>query len=229
MSENPSLFDVEKSNSIRFNDEHRLELEVIKSIKGNVGWRSNRRSVKLHLNGWCGYKKLKELFSHYPGDDYRVRTLFLLFWVSGGRASEVISLKPNQFSWNDEAIKIEKMPVLKTKDKTFRNVLCPLKDDPLAPLLIPYLEKYDIDDPSKIFPYTRKHAYKLITAFNPNIWLHWIRGQRAFNLHVVYGFNVFQLKDWFNWKRVDTPLWYIQQSLTEFAKDFGIKNVPSRE
>ena len=219
MIKNPSSFD----------KEHKLEIEVIQSIKGNVGWRGNRRSVQFNLNGWCGYKKLEELYNNYPEDRDRVKKLFLLFWVSGGRASEVVTLKPNQFAWNDEAIKIERMPVLKTKIKTFRNVLCPLKDDPLAVKLIPFLEEYDIDDPSRIFPHNRDWAYKLIVKWNPNIWLHWIRGQRAFNLHVVYGFDIFQLKDWFNWSKIDTPAWYIRQSLTKFAKDFGIKNVPSRE
>lgn len=70
-----------------------------------------------------------------------------------------------------------------------------------ADLLFPHPK-----DPTK--PMHRSYAYKLVTQVDGDIWLHWLRAQRACQLAEEAGFQIPHLKQWFKWESDKYPEFY---------------------
>ncbi len=240
-----SLYDINIKGPLFFgqnNDIYHYHLLIIGSTverlewnKGLEDWRKNRRVVE-DVPPWIGWDRLLSYYHKCPTNLHR--SIFTILFETGGRVSEVLELQPKQFDWNEEAIKVERMTVLKYRKRMRRDFLIKRDEkNPLAEDLISLVEqcqtKYLFPKQerlsSKVIPSehtSRTRLYLLVREISDDLWCHWFRAQRAsFNVF-VRGMDAFQLADWFKWKSVDMPLHYINQTLEGMAKDMGIKNIP---
>lgn len=181
---------------------------------------------------WIGWDNLLDLYERRPTEDHG--NVFVTAFETGGRESELLSLKPTIFEYADDGLRVQNMVVLKYKGRRMtRNFLIP--NDKLTPIFKEFLEKCETTYlfPKKT-PYgakiikdlhaSRWYIYTKITELSPNIWPHWIRGQRAMQLVADWKYGVVELCEWFKWKNTDTPVNYIHKGLEIQAKDFGMKN-----
>lgn len=212
-------------------------LEVNKGLKD---WRKNRRSVE-DVPAWIGWKKLLYYFTMCPTEFHE--GLFCVLFETGGRISEILELQPSQFIWNDKAIKVERMIVVKYRKKKRRdfliirdeqnllaNALISFVENCRTPYLFPKVQRLT----GKIIPEehtSRTRLYLKIREISDDLWCHWFRAQRAsFNVH-IRRMDVLSLQSWFEWKSADTPVRYVKQSLREMAEFMGIdeKDIPTRD
>lgn len=210
-------------------------VERLEWNKGVKDWRKNKRVVE-DVPPWIGWDKLFGYYRKCPSNLHR--NIFTTLFETGGRVSEVLELQPKQLNWNQEAIKVERMTVLKYRKRMWRDFLIKCDEkNPLAEVLISFVKECDT---KYLFPKTermsgkvvpnehtsRTRLYLLVREISDDLWCHWFRAQRAsFNVF-VRGMGAFQLVDWFKWKSVDMPLHYINQTLEGMAKDMGIKEIP---
>jgi len=209
-------------------------------LKWNVNvdnWKKNRRTVE-EVPAWLGWDNLMTYYNKCPTDLHR--NIFVVLFETGGRVSEVLELRPEQFIWNDEAIKIDRMVVLKYRKRMRRDFLIKRDEqNPLGSNLISFVESCKT---GYLFPKvqrltgkevldkhtSRTRLYVKVREISDDLWCHWFRAQRAsFNVF-VRGMDAFQLADWFKWKSMDTPLHYINQTLAGMAENMGIKNIPTK-
>lgn len=54
----------------------------------------------------------------------------------------------------------------------------------------------------------RSYAWKLVTQVDEDIWLHWLRAQRACQLAEEANFQIPHLKQWFKWESDKYPEFY---------------------
>ena len=166
----------------------------------------------------------------------RDQALIAALFLTGGRVSEVVPLRKNNFSLQGEpdAIIVTDMP----REKSFRKVgeyvengkkrwitekveatrrdFPILKNEALVPILTSWLEEtedYLFTSPAKHRTHlTRVRAYQIVTDLGERcgekIWPHWFRSQRASQLASEYGFELHALIDFFDWKDVETALTY---------------------
>lgn len=192
----------------------------------------NRRSV-LHdaPSGWVGWNTILRLHSEALAldkiDGTKEHSLyFSSIFETGGRLNEVLSLKPTQVKWNNKAIKVEHMEVLKRRMRFTRNVIIKRDmNDPLAEVLLQHVKdcttKYLLPGYGQPFSKTidpDEHAsdayvYNNILEISPDIWCHWLRDQRSWHLSAPVeqggrGFDVYLLRAWFEWKTLDMPAHY---------------------
>jgi len=105
---------------------------MMNRLKWNVDrddWKKNRRVVE-DVPAWIGNDKLLGYYYKCPTDLHR--RIFVFLFETGGRVSEVLELQPTQFNWNEEAIRVERMTVLKYRRRMRRDFL--IKRDKLNPL-----------------------------------------------------------------------------------------------
>jgi len=213
---------------------------MMNRLKWNVDrndWRKNRRVVE-DVPAWIGMDSLLSYYNECPTDFHK--KVFLFLFETGGRVSEVIELRPEQFNWNEEAIRVGRMTVLKYRKRMRRDFL--IKRDELNPLTEDLLSFVKDCETKFLFPKgeritgniipdkhtSRVRIYKKVREISDDLWCHWFRAQRAsFNVF-VRGMDAFQLADWFKWKSMDTPLHYINQTLAGMAENMGIKNIPTK-
>ncbi len=130
-------------------------------------WRSERRSIEGNIPewpGWSAFLKYYDAIDHafYPEDS---RLYFVTIFEIGCRESEAILLRPEQFVWNDEAIRVRGVPVLKKTKKIetgltlpngkpetirvkkdfVRDVFIKFENNILAHTLVSFVEKCDTD------------------------------------------------------------------------------------
>ena len=70
---------------------------------------------------------------------------------------------------------------------------------------------------------SRVRIYLKVREISDDLWCHWFRAQRASFYVFVRGMNAFQLKEWFEWKSMDTPGHYVRQTLKGIAEQMGIE------
>ena len=198
---------------------------------------TRRRSVE-DVPEWIGWDRMLSYYRKSPSPLHR--NLFVTLFETGGRASEVVLLKPDNFIWNDEAIKVEGMIVKKYRKHKRRTFLIkideqnPLTEDLISFIshceteyLFPRVTSFGVKTISNV-PTSTTRLYLKVREISDDLWCHWFRAMRAsFNVF-VRKMDIFALKDWFQWKSVDTPAHYVNQSLEKQAKQMGIKQVPSR-
>lgn len=213
------------------------------------GWWSDhdfkRRSIKHDFLTFCGWNALEDTargIGQTPG------ALVCALMETGGRASEILTLKPEQFDLRENHVMVMRMKVLKhrqkeylkfkngkfkldkNKNKIFKWVPKPVDrtfpiplDDPLIDPLMDYISTIKTGD--RIFPFGYSKLYKIIRDLDkPNgakhgpWWPHRFRGERATQLVIEKGFGVIQLMKWFGWARTDTPTFYANLSPAELVK-----------
>jgi integrase len=203
--------------------------------------RKKRRSVEFDGEPWVGWSRLLGYYNHAPTD--RHRDVFALAFETGGRASEIVELKPSNFSITEEAIRVDAMVVRKYKSRRMqRSFLINRKDDRLAEALVKLVEGCDTEFLlPRYAPLAKKEIkianshigatrlYQLVAEISPEIWPHWLRSQRASYFVFEKNANPYQLADWFKWKSMDTPLRYVKQSLQEQKNWLGIPDIEKVE
>ena len=204
--------------------------------KSVLSIRHARRSVE-DVPEWVGWDNMLGYYNGCPSQLHR--NLFTTLFETGGRISEILELKPENFVWNEEAIKVKGMIVKKYRKRKKRNFLIKIdEENPLAKDLISFVECCDTEylfpkgEPFTGIPILNEHTsctrlYLLVREISDDLWPHWFRAQRASFNAFVRKMNIFDLKEWFMWKSVDTPAHYINQTLEGMAKQMGIRNIPS--
>ena len=153
----------------------------------------------------------------------RDRALISALFETGGRVSEVLQLRKDNFVVQNPFLVVKAMPVLKRynkvgeyKDKNgktrwlterkiaYRTFPIHMKE-PLCEPLLSYITKID---EGKLFHIGRVQVYRIVRKLDENIFPHWFRAQRASQLALEYGFNIHDLIDFFNWKSLQTATHY---------------------
>ena len=208
-----------------------------------------RRSI-LHdaQNRWVGWDVIENLYDHAckldEGDGRSMRALyFSTLFETGGRMSEAILLRPEQIEWNEEIIKIENMEVRKRRIRFTRNVIIKIEDNPLA---LPFIDHVSQCNTRYLLPgYTGKfsteidpnkhvstaHIYNKIVEIDPEIWPHWLRDQRSWHLSAEIeqggrGFDIYLLKEWFEWASIEMPSYYAgRRGEEDILEQLGVSDI----
>ena len=187
---------------------------------------------------WPGWEKFLKYYENaedapYPEDS---KLYFTAIFETGCREAEVICLTPSMFRWNDEALVINGVPVLKKRKRVTRDIVVKLDDlDPLGFELIDFVESCDTDyllpglrrfsrEKEKHRHVSPKTVYNRISEIHKDLWPQAIRAYRASMLVFERGFTVQDLVRWFEWKSADMALHYTRTK--DIANSMGIKNLP---
>jgi integrase len=188
--------------------------------KGYSWWDDHKyikRSVENNFDSWCGIDRLLSIINRL-GET--TKSLFCVTYETGGRAMEVLSLRPEQFKVDKkqgivtvQRMMVEKLRKSKDKTRTFPILL----SSPLIEPILDVVNNTKIGEP--LFPYGYAWMYKRIRNIEKEEgdthgpwWCHRIRAEKASSLVVEHNFGVIELMDYFGWKRVDTPRFYAKLS-----------------
>jgi len=182
--------------------------------------KKTKRSVEI-VESFCGWDYLLKLVEKCECE--RDRALISALFETGGRVSEVLQLKKDNFVAQNPFLVVKAMPVLKRYNKVgeyrdkngktrwlterkiaYRTFPIHMKE-PLCEPLLSYLTKID---EGKLFHIGRIQVYRIVRKLDENIFPHWFRAQRASQLALEYGFNIHDLIDFFNWKSLQTATHY---------------------
>jgi len=182
--------------------------------------KKTKRSVEI-VESFCGWERLLELVEKCEQE--RDRALISALFETGGRVSEVLQLKKDNFVVQKPYLIVKAMPVLKRykkvgetldekgkkrwiteRKKGYRTFPIHMKE-PLCPTLIDYVRNIKSD---RLFDISRIQVYRIIRKLDDNIFPHWFRAQRASQLALEYGFSVHDLIDFFSWKSLRTAIHY---------------------
>lgn len=179
-----------------------------------------KRSVE-EIESFCGWDYLLKLIKKCEQE--KDRALISALFETGGRVSEVLMLKKDNFIVQEPYLVVKAMPVIKRykkiqdyidikgrkrwkteKKKATRTFPIHLKE-PLCEFLLDYIKKLETD---RLFNISRVQAYRIIRELDSNIFPHWFRAQRASQLALEYGFDIHDLIDFFNWKNIQIATHY---------------------
>jgi hypothetical protein len=151
--------------------------------------------------------------------DQTTRSLVATTFETGGRATEVLSLTPEQFEPQESRgiVMVHRMVVKKRRDKVKDRTFPILLSDPLTEYMLDRVKHTEKGE--KVFPYGYAWMYKKIRdiqkpekALHGPWWTHRLRAERATQLVIDQGFSVIDLMRWFGWKRPDMPTFYANLS-----------------
>ena len=201
-------------------------------------WGMGKRSVEHDYRDWPGWERFMMIFAGadrapFPEDSRKYATIL---FETGCRISEVVQLKPDMFTWNEDAVVCWTAPLLKKGEKATRRIYIKLDDrNPLGYALVEYLEacKTEYLMPGlkrftrAIEPWRHvsvKTLYNRITELHPSFFPHILRGYRAGMLVTERNFSMRQLMAWFDWKSADMAAHYTK--IRDIPESMGIKNIP---
>jgi len=175
-----------------------------------------RHSVERDVTGFCGWPKLLEIVEKAGKIGSRVysgeflQALIATLFETGGRISEVLKLKPENFDLEaSKEFAIAKMPLVKRKKGTTTPTIrtIPIKrNDPLWPFLERWVKRHKQGE--RLFQVSRSKAFLLIRSMGRELYPHWFRAQRASQLALEYGWDAGKLSEYFSWKHFPTALRY---------------------
>jgi hypothetical protein len=190
-----------------------------------------KRGVDKDVFGFCGWDYLRLLVG-VCGDSFDKALISGLF-ETGGRISEVLKLRFDNFhfgKFSDPRIVVVEMTVSKRRRPEMR--VFPIRsDEPLAPYLLSYVKSVK----GLLFPISRVTAFLTIRSVgerlarrgvhpdfsaikSSQLYPHWFRAQRASQLRADYGFDEYDLKDFFHWRRSgEMPSIYSRLSWEQLA------------
>jgi len=188
-----------------------------------------RRSVREHVDSFIGWPELMRIVE--APRKMRDRAFLSALFETGGRVSEVLSLRRDNFELreNEGVILVRRMPLLKRyrriapgvtlRVKAYRRTFPIPLTEPPATILKDWIKASQnllFPSPYRLGrPLTRVWAYKLIAQVAEKTgvpcWPHWFRAQRACQLVEEYGFEVIDLIDFFGWKETETALEYARR------------------
>ena len=179
-----------------------------------------KRSVEI-VESFCGWDYLIKLVKKCRREVDKA--LISALFETGGRVSEVLMLRKDNFIVQKPFLVVKAMPVLKryskigeyvdengrvrwrTKKKiAYRTFPIHMKE-PLCPPLLEYISKIR---EGRLFHIGRTQVYRIVRNLDKNIFPHWFRAQRASQLALEYGFDIHDLIDFFNWKSLQTATHY---------------------
>jgi site-specific recombinase XerD len=179
-----------------------------------------KRSVEV-VESFCGWDFLLKLLPKCKQE--RDRALISALFETGGRVSEVLQLKKDNFVVQEPYVVVKAMPVLKryskvgefvdrkgrkrwrtSEKKSYRTFPIHMKE-PLCLSLLEYIEERRTE---KLFDIGRFQVYRVVRSLDNDIFPHWFRAQRASQLALEYGFDMHDLIDFFNWKSLQTATHY---------------------
>lgn len=167
----------------------------------------------LNFVGW------PQLISMVNNLDQITRSLVATTFETGGRATEVLSLKSGQFDVQEDRgiVMIQRMIVKKRRDKVRDRTFPILLSDPLTIYMLELVDEEDTKKP--LFQNGYDWMYKKIRDIEKPLgakhgpwWIHRFRAERATQLVIDRGFGVIELMKWFGWKRADMPTFYASLS-----------------
>lgn len=189
-----------------------------------------KRSVRKLIHEFCGLQRLGYLFEKAQSLSNYHWGIALALFESGCRASELITLKVEDYKRYDSYGAFFNVIVLKRgTDPVYRNIF--MKRGEHNPFLED-LEKYIYtveqsgcaylfsstipftDEPRKDRHCSRQHIYRKVIEIDKETWCHWYRDQRARHLaKYVFIENpqqaVFDIQKWFEWKTIETATHYL--------------------
>lgn len=199
----------------------------------------DKRGVTTHIPDWPGWSQFLEYLdmareAKYPGDS---KAYFIILFETGCRVSEALELKPEDFSFNENAIIGYTIPVFKKDKEETRNIV--IRRDERNPLAEDFIEIIEECDTKYLMPAripftravipdqhtTRMTVYNRINEIHPELFPHGLRAYRA--LHLVYerGFDIQDLMSWFKWDSYEMAAHY---TLTRnIARKMGIEEMPT--
>lgn len=190
------------------------------------------RGVDKDVFGFCGWGYLLALVGACL--DRLESALISTLFETGGRVSEVIALKSDDFHFNlhrDPRIVVVEMAVSKRRRGPNRRVFPVRSDEPLAPYMLNYVRRVN----GKLFNMSRVTVFNVVRrvgerlaerGIHPDfsaikshqLYPHWFRAQRASQLRADYGFDSEDLKDFFYWRRAEEmPSVYSRLSWAQLA------------
>jgi integrase len=179
----------------------------------------SRRSVKRDFLSFCGWDTIERIITN---NDPEISALVSALFETGGRANEVLNLRPEQFEIRKDVVMVLRMPVNKLRKEGWRTFPISIKDPPMQ-ILLNYIEK--IPRSERLFPYRYGWLYKRVSELDKRDgdkhgewWPHRFRAERATQLVLEKNFDVLDLMKFFGWKRTDTPISYVSLSPTELIK-----------
>ena len=184
--------------------------------------KQTKRSVEI-VESFCGWDYLQKIVE--KSDRKRDRALISALFETGGRVSEVLQLKKDNFTVQEPYVIVKAMPVLKRYEKIgervdqkgkkrwitkrkvgYRTFPIHMKE-PLCPILLDWVCNAESGS-NGLFGLSRIQVYRIVTKLDRNIFPHWFRAQRASQLALEYGFDMHDLIDFFNWKSLRTAVHY---------------------
>ena len=151
------------------------------------------------------------------------RALIATLFLTGGRASEVLTLKAGQFINRKKHIVIQGMLVLKQRkeENKFRQVPI-LKNEPLTDTMLAWVKRVREIQPKvghdHLFPYKYDWLYQRVTKIDKEWWPHRFRAERASQLAVEKEFGVIELMKWFGWAKEDMATHYAKMNVTDLVR-----------
>jgi len=176
----------------------------------------------------------------------RDQALIATLFETGGRVSEVLQLRRENFEWDDEIIVVTGMRVLKRFRKVGEYVDASgrkrwvtepvyvtrgrfpiLRREPLVPYMLGWIVECDgylFPSPKRDRPHlSRRRALQIVTEVGRRVgvkvWPHYFRSQRASQLAQEYGYTIHKLLRFFDWKNIATAVRYSKLSFRDLIPD----------
>lgn len=168
-------------------------------------------NVYRDVDEWIGWEKLGDMVGQI--EQSRDKNILRAIFLTGGRVSEVIRLKPGMFSEADEngLIRVMGAPLEKNKTLSERRPFYIKRDEPLMESLHEWIRGSN----KWLFPsglgkdpfVTRGWAWQVVNEAT-NRYPHFFRALRATQLVYEYGLTYEDLIVWFTWQNVGTAMHY---------------------
>jgi len=189
------------------------------------------RSPTDDIEGYPGDSFLEDLAkSANPSD----RGFISLLFLTGGRISEVLSLRRENFTFSEhpDLIVVKKMKVKKKKKKTRRSF--PIRtDDPL----VPEARSLIVRTKGRLFDFSRSTAHRKVRKAGSKIGgkvpfselpcselcAHHFRAIRACHLVEKYDFGEFHLNQFFVWGGETEASKYASMGWRDLARKMGVE------
>ncbi|MCJ7632707.1 hypothetical protein MUP77_10005 [Candidatus Bathyarchaeota archaeon] len=197
-----------------------------------------RRTINLNGIPWIGWPKLMGLYKKSL-ENPRSAASFLAIFETGCRVSEAIMLKPEMFEPKPFGLLASRIPCRKRGSKKAGTIRIEPRDfiipnDPLTADFKTFIESRK--DKPYLFPRLiplsgdaiedrHEHTftmYRDISGIDPILFPHFLRHQRASQLANEREPDPYKLREWFNWKSLDTSAEYIKGTLRDQAKWLGV-------
>ncbi len=202
---------------------HTKQQQTEKPLILGTGWwathKFSKRSV-MDVSHFCGWAELRRLIEKCETDIERalVATLFL----TGSRATEILTLTCKQFTERTKSILIEGVTVLKQKEaaNSYRQVLIWKTDQ--NQFLVEHMMKWvEHIGEGKLFWFKYDKLYKIIINIDKTWYPHRFRAERASQLATKTGIKtILLLMKWFGWTSEKMPAHYAKMSIDTLEDAF---------
>jgi integrase len=145
-------------------------------------------------------------------DDFKLVLALALAWETGGRISELLQLRPKDFS-EEGNLWVCSMPTLKQRvlihGKIPNRILKIKKDEIYFKIIKPALLRQQDSDKCILFPHTTHSLEKKLKVRYPDVYFHWLRHTRA----TIWSrrHNIYTLQYAMGWKDIRMANVYVHQ------------------